>query len=466
MAAAAKILSSLSKAAEIVSTRLSIASVLGLTLITLLPAGKLAPTLAAALSASRPTAPPLVTGSTPPALKTSPGAPIDIVRAKPVPLVTPAEPATEHSAGDSVQVAARRRHRHHREEAPAEPAPAAKAVPDDKAAPVMKGSAKEEAPPPGKGEPEKKPDATQAAEAPTPDVWSDTEIISALRQCMRLLAPISAKIEVSEPLKHEQCGDPAPVVLRSIDNVDLQPPAVVNCAMVASLYRWVEDTLQPTAQEVLGTRITRLRNLSGYACRNRNGSVHSADKLSEHARANAIDIASFVTADGRTIDVARDWGPTKRDEREALKIAAEKAREEKEQAKQHAAGAKGKAKEERPKKEAAVERTDSGIGLKASDRRKYKIAARAPIDTAELRRLGKGVPKAEVEAAPARKSDIPAPAKPGQPAKLTEEGVFVHRLHKGACGTFGTVLGPEANEAHRNHLHFDLAARKRRAYCE
>ena len=36
--------------------------------------------------------------------------------------------------------------------------------------------------------------------------------------------------------------------------------------------------------------------------------------------------------------------------------------------------------------------------------------------------------------------------------------VFLRRLHKGACGTFGTVLGPDANEAHRNHFHFDLAA--------
>ena len=44
--------------------------------------------------------------------------------------------------------------------------------------------------------------------------------------------------------------------------------------------------------------------------------------------------------------------------------------------------------------------------------------------------------------------------------------VFLRRLHKGACGTFGTVLGPDANEAHRNHFHFDLAARKRSAFCE
>ena len=43
---------------------------------------------------------------------------------------------------------------------------------------------------------------------------------------------------------------------------------------------------------------------------------------------------------------------------------------------------------------------------------------------------------------------------------------FLRRLHKGACGTFGTVLGPEANEAHRDHFHFDLAARRRNAFCE
>ena len=50
--------------------------------------------------------------------------------------------------------------------------------------------------------------------------------------------------------------------------------------------------------------------------------------------------------------------------------------------------------------------------------------------------------------------------------KKSAEALFLRRLHKGACGIFGTVLGPEANEAHRNHFHFDLAARKRSAFCE
>ena len=49
---------------------------------------------------------------------------------------------------------------------------------------------------------------------------------------------------------------------------------------------------------------------------------------------------------------------------------------------------------------------------------------------------------------------------------LTRENVFLRRTHEAACGTFSTVLGPEANEAHRNHLHLDLAPRRRNAFCE
>ena len=51
-------------------------------------------------------------------------------------------------------------------------------------------------------------------------------------------------------------------------------------------------------------------------------------------------------------------------------------------------------------------------------------------------------------------------------AKASAEGAFLRRLHKGACGIFSTVLGPEANEAHRDHFHLDLAARRRGSFCE
>jgi hypothetical protein len=38
-----------------------------------------------------------------------------------------------------------------------------------------------------------------------------------------------------------------------------------------------------------------------------------------------------------------------------------------------------------------------------------------------------------------------------------DERVFLRRLHASACKRFGTVLGPNYNAAHANHLHFDMA---------
>lgn len=40
------------------------------------------------------------------------------------------------------------------------------------------------------------------------------------------------------------------------------------------------------------------------------------------------------------------------------------------------------------------------------------------------------------------------------------------RLHKAACGPFGTVLGPEANKYHLDHFHFDTARYRGGAFCE
>lgn len=38
-------------------------------------------------------------------------------------------------------------------------------------------------------------------------------------------------------------------------------------------------------------------------------------------------------------------------------------------------------------------------------------------------------------------------------------------LHKGACGPFGTVLGPESDRYHQDHFHFDTARYRSGSYC-
>jgi hypothetical protein len=47
-----------------------------------------------------------------------------------------------------------------------------------------------------------------------------------------------------------------------------------------------------------------------------------------------------------------------------------------------------------------------------------------------------------------------------------ERAQFLRDIHDGGCKIFGTVLGPEANAAHKNHFHVDMAKRRRTAYCE
>ena len=39
------------------------------------------------------------------------------------------------------------------------------------------------------------------------------------------------------------------------------------------------------------------------------------------------------------------------------------------------------------------------------------------------------------------------------------------KMHQGACGPFGTVLGPDADRFHRDHFHFDTADYRSGSYC-
>jgi hypothetical protein len=403
------------------STKLSVAAVLGITIIPIVPQD--------AASTLR----------LPRASVASP--PIEMVRPRQV-VVDEAEP------GENIELVAARRHRRH----PSEPE-AAKPMRTDSAVATEPDPAP--APPARSESPAAETPEAAQAEPPKPDVWPDGEVIAALRECVKLLGPIGAEVDVSEPIKHDQCGAPAPVMLRGIGagerRIEINPPAMVNCPMVARLHQWVEKVLQPATEEVFHSRIVRLRNASGYACRNRNGSQSNGDRLSEHALANAIDIAGFVTADGQTIEVARHWGPTARDEREAARLAAE-AREGK--GRHEPASKSGLAKADVPV------RTVSAISHRAGERRPLPSGEREKIASVELQRLGRGA-DVKSDAVP-----IPAIVKAREEAQASPEGVFLRRLHKGACGLFGTVLGPEANEAHRDHFHLDLAPRRRSAFCE
>ena len=46
-----------------------------------------------------------------------------------------------------------------------------------------------------------------------------------------------------------------------------------------------------------------------------------------------------------------------------------------------------------------------------------------------------------------------------------EYGKIIKAMHTSACGPFGTVLGPNADRYHQNHLHLDTARYRSGSYC-
>jgi hypothetical protein len=86
--------------------------------------------------------------------------------------------------------------------------------------------------------------------------------------------------------------------------VSMEPPAVMRCGVARSLASWMRESVAPAAKAKFGSELKAISNAAGYDCRPRNH-VEGA-KLSEHGRANALDIGAFTLANGRHIVVGKD----------------------------------------------------------------------------------------------------------------------------------------------------------------
>ncbi|MHA1165854.1 MAG: extensin family protein, partial [Alphaproteobacteria bacterium] len=64
------------------------------------------------------------------------------------------------------------------------------------------------------------------------------------------------------------------------------------------------------------------------------------------------------------------------------------------------------------------------------------------------------------------KADVEPSVEGVERTEISSEAIFLNEIHTGGCTLFGTVLGPRANEAHKNHYHYDMAARSNGNYCE
>src|SRR5215510_10191563 len=145
--------------------------------------------------------------------------------------------------------------------------------------------------------------------------WSPQDIQQAQARCAVLLKGLEIVAVPEAPLREgSECGTPAPMRLISIGKapqVAFSPPPTLSCDMIAALHKWLQADVQPLARKFMGAPVVRVEAMSAYSCRNAYGRAHG--RLSEHARANALDIGAFITALGKTALVISDWGLTARE---------------------------------------------------------------------------------------------------------------------------------------------------------
>jgi hypothetical protein len=121
-----------------------------------------------------------------------------------------------------------------------------------------------------------------------------------------LKAPhIEAQQVADKPLR-DGCGWSNSVRLAAGGGVRATFDAIT-CETAVALALWLEHEVQPAARQHFGQPVRSIQSFGGYACRNIVGSRLFSGMRSQHATANAVDIAGFVLADGRQISVKSNW---------------------------------------------------------------------------------------------------------------------------------------------------------------
>ncbi|WP_420966190.1 extensin family protein [Bradyrhizobium sp. B120] len=90
------------------------------------------------------------------------------------------------------------------------------------------------------------------------------------------------------------------IVLPDKRTVAVKPAAILRCKMASAVADWVRTDIAPLAQS-LGGGISNLDNFDSFECRGRNRVAGA--QLSEHGRANALDVRAFGLANGKSISL-------------------------------------------------------------------------------------------------------------------------------------------------------------------
>lgn len=124
-------------------------------------------------------------------------------------------------------------------------------------------------------------------------------------QCFAILEASQLSFDyVSDKETGESCGFYNTLRLKQ-SGISYGGNITLTCPALVALGMWEYNHVQPLAEEILGQKVQKIKHYGTYSCRN----INSAKKgrRSQHAYANAIDIAGFQLQDGSSVSVLKHW---------------------------------------------------------------------------------------------------------------------------------------------------------------
>jgi hypothetical protein len=164
--------------------------------------------------------------------------------------------------------------------------------------------------------PPRPPEADQPQEKPHPkgpqQITADPAAIEAAKhECEAFFKADVAEAEFVDAIAWDNgCLAAAPVSVTAIKlangkRIELKPAAILRCSMALAVANWMRDALAPAAKK-LSSEIDRIDVAASYACRPRNNVLGAL--LSEHGKANALDIRSLHFANGASFVIEKAQG--------------------------------------------------------------------------------------------------------------------------------------------------------------
>jgi hypothetical protein len=151
----------------------------------------------------------------------------------------------------------------------------------------------------GKAEPER-----EAAEKPEPEKKAEPAPPPPSACRLALTEEIAIAPSIPDIKGPGGCGGEDLVRLEAIvlpdkRKVPVKPAAILRCKMATAIADWIRTDVVPIAAK-LGSTVSDLDNFDSFECRGRNRVVGA--QLSEHGRANALDVRAVKLANGKSIN--------------------------------------------------------------------------------------------------------------------------------------------------------------------